>query len=167
MLIPKDADFHVAKRWRPWAFGQGKQTKLADVFKKPESQTPHESFEKDCELWSKLDELRKRDLIRIDPVACSNFEHDLIRLEELSQGGEAYAEDASKLRTEVDERLSKAIERRTSVRPADAVRRIILGSQPMRRGCASRMWGLRCPYLNILVCATQNSLVKFSRCGTA
>ncbi len=53
--------------------------------------------DKDDELWSKLDELRTLGLVRCDPIACRDFEHHLLRLEELSHGGEEYAKEAKKL----------------------------------------------------------------------
>src|SRR6185369_15324942 len=106
MVIPKDANFHVT-----YSLRQGVQHKLAEQFEKPESQGSHESANEGEKLWSKLDELRKLGLVRCDPIACRNFEHQLLTLEELSLGGEEYVEEAKKLRAEVEERLSKATER--------------------------------------------------------
>ncbi len=95
---------------------------LVDNFRKPESRPEEaDSLKQDEALWSDLDSLRKQDLVRYAPLACSQFEHQLLRLEELSSGGEEYAEEAAALCKEVKARLSKAAENARNVASSHSI----------------------------------------------
>ena len=109
MLLPDNVeDFIVTNSVR-----SGVLDRLVNRWDNPESPESHEATEtnkEDLALWSQFDNLRERNLIRCDPIACSIFEHQLLRLEELSQGGKAYENDAKELRRDVKDGLKEATE---------------------------------------------------------
>jgi hypothetical protein len=97
MLIPGDADFHVTYAIKDGFFGKIFQRVAAGEHKNPEHEGSQESIESRT-LWKQFDNLRSHDLVRCDPIACRNFEHQLLRLEEYARGGKEYVSVAKTLR---------------------------------------------------------------------
>jgi hypothetical protein len=124
--MPADAaDFHLT-----WAVGRGTLEDLTNELYEPDARLPAVSTADIKALWSSLDELRPlellesspnessdleklqpADLLRQDPLAYRDLEHGLLRLEALSQGGAAYADNAKKQLSDLRTKLSAAVER--------------------------------------------------------
>jgi hypothetical protein len=113
VLLPRDAkSFHVCYPIRGSSLPI-KSTSLKDLtraFEDAKSADNAELASAELEMWKQLDKLRDLNLVRSDPAAWSNFEHQLLRLDELSHGGEAYADEAKKLQADLHEKLDKAVE---------------------------------------------------------
>jgi hypothetical protein len=104
VLMPADAtDFRLT-----WVISQGDLEELENQFRSQQATAPAIPAKELGSLWTKLAELREHDLVRYDPVACRDLEHELLRLDELSHGGAAYAEQARRQFDLVNARLSEA-----------------------------------------------------------
>jgi hypothetical protein len=63
--------------------------------KEPVDEPGREQFEIIGTLWKQVDDLRRLELVRLDPLAWRNFEHQVLRLEEMMLAGQAYEENVA------------------------------------------------------------------------
>jgi Mg-chelatase subunit ChlD len=85
VLLPAGVDFHLTYCNRSAAVRRAPKALGLDI-----------SLDDLVPLWDQLDTLRSaHELVRWDPIACRDLERKLLRVEELAQGGAAYAEPAN------------------------------------------------------------------------
>jgi hypothetical protein len=107
LLLPKDvADFRLT-----WVASGGVRDELENEFRSHDAPEPAVSPDKIGSLWTKLAELRERELVRYDPIACRDLEHELLHLESLAYGGDAYANIAKRQYDLLNDKLTKAVDR--------------------------------------------------------
>jgi Mg-chelatase subunit ChlD len=117
LLLPADvADFRLT-----WVIPQGDLADLEDQFRTQKAAVPAIPPEDLGALWTKLADLRDRELVRYDPIACRDLEHELLRLEELSNGGAAYLEQAKRQFDLVNGKLTEAAGRANSADESHAL----------------------------------------------
>ena len=77
----------------------------------PRDVQPSVSIAEMAGLWSMLDSLRGRELVRYDPLALADFETRLLQLERLAYGGDAYKSESTRLARELKSQLEQAVDR--------------------------------------------------------
>jgi hypothetical protein len=117
LLIPAEADdFRLT-----WVVSGGVLEKLKEEFQNQQAPKPTVSTEELGSVWKELSQLREHDLIRYDPIACRDLEHELLQLDELSHGGLAYADQAKREFDRLKDKISAALQRARSAQESRAV----------------------------------------------